>query len=194
MFDLKQELHRKLKAGRAGLLATLDGLGEYDLRRPLTPSGTNLLGLVKHLAGVEYTYLGESFKRPAPESLAWVEDGSIWEGADMWATADESSAYLIGLYERACAHGDRTVEELGLDAPGWVAHWPEERRETTLGVLLVRMVVETAQHAGHADVVRELIDGRGGADHDEIGDEAWWRDYVAGIQRAADTFADGAGE
>lgn len=194
MFDLKQELHRKLKAGRASLLGKLAGLSEYDLRRPLTPTGTNLLGLVKHLAGVEYGYLGESFKRPAPETIAWIEDGSIWEGADMWATAGESSEYLIGLYERACAHGDRTVGELGLDAPGWVAHWPEERRETTLGVLLVRMVAETAQHAGHADVVRELIDGRGGSDHDEIGDEAWWRDYVAGIQSAADSFVDKAGE
>ncbi|MET9670414.1 DinB family protein [Streptomyces sp. NPDC006475] len=194
MFDLKQELHRKLKAGRASLLGKLEGLSEYDLRRPLTPTGTNLLGLVKHLAGVEYGYLGESFKRPAPETMAWIEDGSIWEGADMWATAGESSEYLIGLYERACAHGDRTVEEFGLDAPGWVAHWPEERRETTLGVLLVRMVAETAQHAGHADVVRELIDGRGGSDHDEIGDEARWRDYVAGIQSAADSFVDKAGE
>ncbi len=76
MVDLKQELHRKLKAGRAGLLGKLEGLSEYDLRRPLTPSGTNLLGLVKHLAGVEYVYLGESFKRPAPETMAWVEDGS----------------------------------------------------------------------------------------------------------------------
>ncbi|MFE9768867.1 DinB family protein [Streptomyces sp. NPDC005808] len=189
MFDLKEELHRKLRAHRAGLLTKLEGLSEYDLRRPMTPTGTNLLGLVKHLAGLEYGYLGESFKRPAPETMSWFEDGSVWEGADMWAAPDESSEYLIGLYGRACAHADRTIADLDLETPGWVAHWPAGKRDTTLGFLLVRMVSETAQHAGHADVVRELVDGRAGPDHDEVGGEAWWREYVAGIQAAADSFA-----
>ncbi|HEY7323242.1 MAG TPA: DUF664 domain-containing protein, partial [Streptosporangiaceae bacterium] len=104
MFDLKEELHRKLQASRATLLSKLDDLSEYDRRCPLTPTGTNLLGLVKHLAGLEYGYLGESFGRPAPESMSWIEDGSIWQGADMWAKPDESSDYIIGLYRRACAH------------------------------------------------------------------------------------------
>jgi hypothetical protein len=188
MDEVKAELHRKLQAVRAGLLSKLDGLGEYDLRRPLTPTGTNLLGLVKHMAGNEYVYLGTSFGRPPPETLAWEEDGSIWDGADMWATPDQSSDYLIGLYRRACEHGDRTVQELELDAPGRVPHWPAERADTTLGVLLIRTVAETAQHAGHADIVRELIDGRAGPDHDELGDAETWRAYLAGIQAAADTF------
>jgi hypothetical protein len=126
--DLKEELHRKLRAARATLLSKLDGLSEYDMRRPMTHTGTNMLGLVKHLAGVEYELLGASLKRPAPETLAWIEDGSIWEGADMWATPEESSQYLIGLYERACAHGDETIADLDLQAPGWVAHWAEGKR------------------------------------------------------------------
>ncbi|MFJ6235625.1 DinB family protein [Streptomyces griseus] len=187
MTDLKAELHRKLLAGRAGLISRLEGLTEYDMRRPMTPTGANLLGLVKHLAGLEYGYLGESFGRPAPEALAWVEDGSIWQGADMWARPGESSEYIIGLYQRACAHADRTLTDLALDTPGRVAHWPEDRRATTLGVLLVRMVSETAQHAGHADVLRELIDGKAGPDHDDFGDDAQWRQYHARIQAAADT-------
>jgi Protein of unknown function (DUF664) len=94
---LKEILHDKLREGRAALLSRLDGLGEYDLRRPMTPTGTNLLGLVKHLAGLEYGYLGESLGRPGPETLPWIEDGSIWDGADMWARPSESSGYLIGL-------------------------------------------------------------------------------------------------
>ena len=178
MSDLKAELHRKLQAARAGLLSKVEGLSEYDRRRPMTPTGTNLLGLIKHLAGLEYVYLGESFGRPAPETMSWVEDGSIWDGADMWATAEESSEYLIGLYQRACRHGDQTIDALELDAPGVVPHWPEERRDTTLGVLLIRMVAETAQHAGHADIIRELIDGRGGPDHDKADAESW-RTYLA---------------
>jgi hypothetical protein len=183
----KAELHRKLQASRATMLAKLDGLSEYDRRRPMTGSGTNLLGLVKHLAGVEYVYLGESFGRPAPETMSWVEDGSIWQGADMWAAAAESSEYLTGLYRRACAHGDATVAVLGLDAPGSVPHWPADRRDTTLGVLLIRMVAETAQHAGHADILRELIDGTGGRDQDML-DEPGWHGYVAQVQAAAEAF------
>jgi uncharacterized damage-inducible protein DinB len=188
MSDVKAEMHRYLRESRECLLSNLEGLGEYDLRRPMTPTGTNLLGLVKHLAGLEYGYLGECFDRPAPETLSWVADGSIWQGADMWATAGETSEYLIGLYRRACAHADRTIDELDLSAPGQVAHWPRERRDTTLGALLARMVAETAHHAGHSDIVREMIDGRGGSDHDMLDAEEWKR-YVGRIQAAADTFA-----
>jgi hypothetical protein len=188
MPDLKEELHRKLQASRTVLLSKLDGLSEYDRRRPMTPTGTNLLGLVKHLAGLEYGYLGESFGFPAPENMSWIEDGSIWQGADMWAKADESSEHLLGLYRRACAHADRVIDTLDLEAPGSVAHWPQDRRETTLGVLLIRMVAETAQHAGHADIIRELVDGKGGPDQDALGESAW-QTYLAHVQAAASAFA-----
>jgi Protein of unknown function (DUF664) len=188
--DLKEELHRQLQASRAVLVSKLDGLSEYDRRGPMTPTGTNLLGLVKHLAGLEYAYLGDSFGRPAPETMSWIEDGSIWQGADMWARPEESSEYITGLYRRACAHADGVVAALDLEAPGAVAHWPEDRRDTTLGVLLIQMVAETAQHAGHADIVRELIDGTGGPDQDAI-DESTWREYLTQVQTAADTFATG---
>lgn len=187
MPDLKEELQRKLQASRAALLSKLDNLSEYDRRRPMTPTGTNLLGLVKHLAGVEYGYLGESLGYPAPESMSWIEDGSIWQAADMWAKPDESSEYITGLYRRACAHADGVIAALDLDAPGSVAHWPQDRRTTTLGVLLIRMVAETAQHAGHADIIRELIDGQGGPDQDSV-DEAAWREYIAQVQAAANAF------
>lgn len=191
MADVKDILLAKLREARAAVVSTLDGLDEYDVRRPITPSGTNLLGIVKHLVGNEHVYLSESFGIAAPDVLPWVEDGSIWHGADMWATADESREHILGLYERACAHGDQTVTDLDLDAAASVAHWPEDRRATTLGYLLVRMVEETGHHAGHADICRELIDGRGGSDHDML-DEHGWSEYVARIQAAADAFAPGA--
>jgi len=184
---IKDVLLAKLQEARAGLVASLDGLSEYDVRRPMTSSGTNLLGMVKHMVGNEHLYLGEVFGRTPPDVLPWVEDDSIWDGADMWATADESREHILGLYERACAHGDATVAALDLDASGSVPHWPEERRVTTLGFLLVRMVEETGHHAGHADICRELIDGRGGSDQDML-DEQGWSDYVAQIQAAADRF------
>jgi hypothetical protein len=189
---MTDELLRYLQQGRDALLRSLDGLGDYDVRRPLTPSGTNLLGLVKHVAGVELAYLGDSLGRPSGERLPWVEDGSIWDSADMWATAEESREDLVALYRRVWAHCDAVVRELPLDAPASVAWWPEERRHTTLGSLLVRCVAEVSQHAGHADVLRESIDGRGGRDHDEMGDDAWWTAYVARIQDAADAYRTGS--
>ncbi|MGO4256885.1 DinB family protein [Marmoricola sp. RAF53] len=194
MTDLKAELHQKLTITRGVMVAKLDGLSEYDARRPITATGTNLLGLVKHLVGCEEVYLGTAFDRPPPFApLPWVEDESVWENADMWVRPEESREYVLDLYDQACRHGDATIEALDLDSPGSVPHWPEERRATTLGVLLVRMVDETAHHAGHADICRELIDGSGQADAGEIGDAAYWRDHVARIQAAADVFKPPAG-
>ena len=180
------DLQRYLQQVRDSVLSSLEGLSEYDVRRPMTPSGTNLLGLVKHLAGVELAYLGDSVGRPLPDPLPWVADGSIWDGADMWATAQESRAEIVDLYRTAWRHCDRSIDELGADAPATVAWWPVERRETTLGSLLVRVVAETAQHAGHADIIRELIDGHAQSGHDEAGDADYWTDYVARVQQAAD--------
>jgi hypothetical protein len=169
-------------------VSRLDGLSEYDVRRPMTPTGTNLLGLVKHLAGCEFGYLGDSVGRPAPVTLPWFEDGSVWDGADMWATAEESRDELLDLYRRAWRHSDESIEQLGLDAPASVAWWAEDKRRTTLGSLLVRMITDTAQHAGQADIIRETIDGLGGKDQAEIGDAAYWEGYVADIQAAADRY------
>ena len=181
----KTVLLRYLQEGRDALLWKLDGLSEYGVRRPLVPTGTNLLGLVKHVASTEAGYLGDVFGRPFPEPLPWLYDDAE-PNADMWATADESRQDIVELYRRVWASSDATVAALGLDAPATVAWWPAERRETTFGHLLVRCVAETAQHAGHADILREGLDGQGGRDHDDVGDAGTWSAYVARIQQAAD--------
>jgi len=73
-------------------------------------------------------------------------------------TLDESTAYIVGSYRDAAHHSDETIRALDLDSPGSVSHWAQES-DTTLGAMMVLMVGETAQHAGHADILRELIDG-----------------------------------
>ena len=118
----------------------------------------------------------EGLERPH-EPFALLDGSRIAAGHRQDALADQ-----------VCRHGDATIEALDLDAPGSVPHWQEGRRATTLGVLLIRMVDETAHHAGHADICREIIDGTGQADAAEIGDSAYWSDYVATIQAAAETF------
>ncbi len=187
---LAAHFQRYLQRARDGVVEALDGLSEYDVRRPLTPSGTNLLGLVKHLAGVELGYLGECVGRPSGVELPWDNEADYDAGADMYAAADESREWLLDLYRSAWAHSDESIRVLGLDAPATVSWWPEEHRETTLGRIVLHLVAETAQHAGHTDILRESIDGRGGRDHDEIGDQSWWLDYVARVETAAATHRD----
>jgi uncharacterized damage-inducible protein DinB len=184
----KEDLQRYLQAGREALVWKLEGLSDYDVRRPLVPTGTNLLGLVKHVASVEAGYLGATFGRPFDEPLPWLEDGAE-PNADMWATAEERREQIVGLYHRVWAHSDATIDALGLDATGQVPWWPPERREVTLHQVLVHLVAETDRHAGHADIVRELIDGsvgrRAGNDSLPPGDGAWWEAYRARVERAA---------
>jgi len=159
--DDKEILHRYLRLRRAELLAKLDGLDDYDVRRPLTPTGTNLLGLVKHVASVEVGYFGEVFGRPHGQPLPWLADDAEPD-ADLWASPDETRDQIVALHHAAAAHSDATIEALPLDAAGQVPWWPAERRDVTLQQILVHMCVETAQHLGHADILRELIDGRAG--------------------------------
>jgi uncharacterized damage-inducible protein DinB len=191
--DPKADLRRYLQAARDAVLWKLDGLSEYDVRRPLTPTGTNLLGLVKHLAGVELGYFGEIFGRPSGEPLPWLADDAE-ANADMWATAEESREQIIGLYHRAWAHADATIDALDLDAAGHVPWWGD-RSEVTLHRMLVHTTAETNRHAGHADIVRELIDGavgmRVGNDNMAPGDKAWWEEYRGRLERVAQEAGEG---
>ena len=185
---LKGDLHRYLQVGREALLWKLDGLSEYDCRRPMTPTGTNLLGLVKHVASVEAGYLGDVFGRPFGEPLPWFEEGAE-PNADMWATADESREQIVGLYRRVWANSDSTLEALDLDTLGRVPWWPEGQNEVTLHRLLLHMIAETHRHAGQADIIRETIDGSAGLrpDNDNLaeGDAAWWADYRNRLETVA---------
>lgn len=186
--DPKAELKRYLQRARDAALWKLEGLGEYDVRRPLTPTGTNLLGLVKHLASVEAGYFGETFGRPFPEALPWFEEDAE-PNADMWATADESRDDIVAFYRRVWAHSDETIDLNPLDAIGRVPWWSGDRAEVTLHLILVHMIAETDRHAGHADIVRELIDGSAGlrkdSDNMPPGDEAWWASYRERLERVA---------
>ena len=186
--DPKADLHLYLTTARDSLISKLDGLSEYDVRRPLVPTGTNLLGLVKHVASVVVGYFGETFGRPFPEPLPWFEDDAE-PNADMWATAAESRDDIVGLWQRAWAHADATIDALDLDSVGRVPWWPDDHAEVTLHTTLVHMIAETNRHAGHADIVRELIDGIVGLrrvdDNMPTEDGAWWSTYHDRVEQAA---------
>jgi hypothetical protein len=156
----KEYLHSDLRELRGAMLFKLEGLAEAEIRRPLTASGTNLLGLVKHLTLSESRYFGEVFGRPFPESMPRWDDLAA-RGKDMYAAADESREDIVGRYRRVWAHSDATIDALAVDSPGHVPWWP--RPDVMLFNVLVHMVTETARHAGHADIVREQLDGATGA-------------------------------
>jgi hypothetical protein len=143
----------------------LDGLSEYDIRRPMVPTGTNLLGLIKHVTAGEFVSFGITFGRPSPDELPWSEDDPM---SDMFAFPDESRADVVGLYKKAWAHSDATFDALPLDALGHVPHWPAATNEVTLHQVMVHMLADTQRHAGHADIIRELIDGSAGLSEDNL--------------------------
>ncbi len=159
--DDKATLLSYLRLRRAELLGKVENLGEYDARRPLTPTGTNLLGLVKHVATVQLGYFAETFGRPSGIELPWLANDAEPD-ADMWVPATESRAQILELHHLSAKHSDETIESLPLDAPGVVPWWSEEKKHVTLHQILIHMCVETARHAGHADIIRELIDGSAG--------------------------------
>ncbi|MFE5583234.1 DinB family protein [Kitasatospora sp. NPDC056531] len=185
--DDKNDLRIYIQDARDALLWKLDGLSEYDLRRPLTPTGTSLLGLVKHVTGAEALYFGDTFGRPFPEPAPLWIVGTAEPNGDLWARADESTEEIIGRYRRVWAHSDATIEALPLDAVGQVPFG--DRHRQTLHRVLVHMIAETHRHVGHADLVRELIDGATGQRSDGAntapGDKDWWQAHHDRVEQAA---------
>lgn len=155
----KEYLHSDLREIRETVLWKLDGLGEYEVRRPLIATGTNLLGLVKHLSLAESRYFGEVFDRPFPEPLPRWDDTAA-RGTDMWASEHETREEIVARYRRVWAHSDATITALAVDAPGHVPWWP--RPDVMLFNVLVHVLTETSRHAGHADILREQLDGATG--------------------------------
>lgn len=183
--DPKADLLSYLQGARGAMLWKLDGLSEYDARRPLTPTGTNLLGLVKHLARGEFGYFGETFGRPSDAVESWPKGEQAW---DAWALPTESRESIVGLYRHAWAHADATIEALPLDTVGQVPWWGDGG-EVTLHQILVHMTAETQRHAGHADIVRELIDGTVGllpaSTNVPPSDAATWAAHRDTVERGA---------
>ncbi len=184
--DIKDDSHSYLRGARETLVWKLDGLGEYDIRRPLTPTGTNLLGLVKHNATTHFHYFGEVFGRTHDASLPWLSDDAE-PNADFWATPDETSDDIVTSCRRAWDLADAAISELPLDAVGRVPWWGDSA--VTLHHVLVHVTAETQRHAGHADIIRELIDGSAGLleGHDNLrfGDPAARRSFRDRVEAAA---------
>lgn len=192
--DLKTILHQQLRTQREVIRTKVDGLSEYDARLPRTPTGTNLLGLLKHVACCELGYFGPTFARPAPHlPFPWDDpDVEPEDDTDLFATEEESMAEVLEWVEGCFAHADDTIEALPIDATGSVPWWPNGN-VVTLGQILGHMLQEEARHAGHADILREQLDGltgyRGVGDNLPEWNEKRWREHHDRLVRIAETHA-----
>ena len=147
----KETLHAALDSHRDVVVWKLQGLDDEQLRRAVTPSGTSLLGMVKHLASVEYGWFCSTFGRPSQEVPFEESDPD----ADWRVEPGESTADVLAYYARARAAADATLAELDLADTGTAWHGAQ----VSLRWVLLHMLEETARHAGHADIARELLDG-----------------------------------
>lgn len=188
----KETLQRYLRLAREAILWKTDGLSERDLRLPRTPTGTSLIGIVKHCLNVEAGYFGPTFGRTPPMAAeliafdAYEADPQV----DWYATEDESAAGLIDLYRRVGEYVDATLDELPLDTLGRVPWWPPERGEVTLHRIVVHVIEDVSRHAGQADILREQIDGAAGLStaNSNLPDGIDWPAYVARVTAIAERF------
>jgi hypothetical protein len=192
---LKAVLWYYLRGSRRDLRWKLEGLAERQLRTPMTPTGTNLLGLLKHVSSVEAGYFTDCFDRPSGIAMPWFDDGAE-PNADMYATAQESVQDILDLADRCAAASDAAIADLGLDDIATVPWWAQPR--VTLGRLMVHMVQEYGRHLGHVDIVRELLDGQAGlspvapnlpTEQDGV-DAAWWPAYTERLREIAEAAQD----
>ena len=190
--DQKAIWQRYYKERRDALISKVEDLSEYEARRPRTPTGTNLIGIIKHVLNVEAVYLGATFGRQFPHAEELVAESAyeLDPQADWYATADETTAGIIDLYCRVIAHCEQTVELLDLDTVGHVGHWGG--REVTLHWILVHNFNDLAQHNGQADILREQVDGSVGwrQPGDNVPDGYDWPAYVAKLTGLAERFRD----
>jgi hypothetical protein len=186
--DSKAVLKNYLQGARDTLISKLDGLSEREQRLPRTPTGLNLLGIVKHALHTKVWYFGPTFGREwrTPEEL--VSSGDPDPQADWYATAQESAPHVIDLYRRVQAFADEAIDALPLDAIGHVAHWGGA--EVTLHQVLVHTIVDLQRHSGHADIIRELFDGSAGLlrNVSNLPRDMNWLAYTAKLTAIAEQF------
>jgi uncharacterized damage-inducible protein DinB len=147
--DERTILEGLLEFQRGALLRKAEGLSDEDLRRPRVPSGTSILGLVKHLAAMERTWFRNCFAGEGVEEL-WREDDPE---ADLRIEPDETADGIIALYRDEVDAAKRSVANASLDDLG------RKNGLFSLRFIYVHMIEETARHNGHVDILREQIDG-----------------------------------
>ncbi len=167
----KETLVARLHNSRAVMEWKLAGVSEEDARRRVVPSGTSLAGLVSHLTTAELWWFGDVM---AAGDYQLEEPLRSWrEGIKaQWAAGDRDAEFTVPetdtlddvfrRYEMAVALAEGVADRLDLDHVADVSgneRWWEGSEAPSLRWVLIHMIDETARHAGHADIAREIVDG-----------------------------------
>jgi hypothetical protein len=156
----KESLRASLNRHRDAVVWKLQGLDDTELRRAMLPSGNTLLGLVKHLATWEYIWICRTFGHPT-EQLP-IDEGDDY--ADVRIDPGDSTAGILAFYSRSRAAADQVIGGVDLDKAGTTMFGDT----VSLRWAVIHILEDTARHAGHIDIMRELIDGMVG-DHQRDG-------------------------
>jgi hypothetical protein len=154
----KEALEATLDFHRATIKWKLEGLTLEQATRPMTPSDTKLLGILKHLAYVERWWFQENFLGRECE-YPWSESGDM--EADFKIFPGETIESIVALYDDECAKSREIVAAASLDDVAVKAR--RTGGHPTLRWIMLHMIEEVARHNGHADILRELLDGKTGA-------------------------------
>jgi hypothetical protein len=188
----KDSLLRYLRAAREAVIWKTEGLSEREIRLPRTPTGVTLLGIVKHCLTGEAGYFGTALGRALPMADELISEASYLQDpqVDWVVTEEESASGLIDLWRRVAEYADATIEELPLDTVARVPWWPAERAEVPLHRIISHVTYDLARHAGHADILREQIDGAAGLrpDVSNLPNGMDWPAYVERLTAIADRF------
>lgn len=149
--DERTQLTTYLDYLRDTVVRKVEGLSEEDAHRSVVPSGWSLVGLVSHLTDVETNWLRDRFAGEDITSYAWTDDDPDGE----WRVgADVPAADVVTAYREACRRTSAVIAAHDLDARS-----VRPERTESLRFVVLHLIAETARHAGHADVARELLDG-----------------------------------
>ena len=141
---------------RATIIAICEGLSDEALRRTVVPSRTTILGMIKHLAYVERGWFQETI---AGKPVDYPFDDADDPDADLRIEPEESSEEILDLYRTECARSREVIESVSLDD---LVKGEKRSADYNVRWVVVHMIEETARHAGHADIIREQLDGTTG--------------------------------
>jgi Protein of unknown function (DUF664) len=158
-----QALLAFLAAQRDAVLSIVAGLDEDAWHRPVVPSGWTPAGLVEHLGGAEWHWFQGVVAGQQPEPEPGQEDLAPYDPSAATFVSDEPSAEIIKFYRDQCASSDAVLAATPLSArPRGRHNVPGQDQPPDVRWVVLHMIEETARHAGHLDIARELLDGQTG--------------------------------
>jgi hypothetical protein len=150
-----------LRAQRESVLAIVEGLSEEAWHRSVVPTGWTPAGMLEHLGGAEWHWFQGVVAGKQPELPGDAgEDELPYDPMSVVFSSDASSAEVIAFYHGQCMESEAVLAATPLSAPPRGQHGLGESEPPNVRWVVLHMIEETARHAGHLDVARELLDGK----------------------------------